>query len=204
VCGYDIVRQAAQVRRVIGYVPQALSADGELTGYENLKVFAQLYDIPWRMQETRIQEGLDFMGLGEAANRLVSTYSGGMIRRLGVCQSMLHRPKVLFLDEPTVGLDPVARDAVWEHITQLRASFGTTIILTTHYMDEAEKLCGRVAIMHRGKIATVGTLDELRTIEGDQKATLDELFADFTRDDVESEDAYAATAGLRSAAQRLG
>ena len=106
------------VRRVIGYVPQVLSADGTLTGYENLLIFAKLYDIPRASRKARIHDALAFMGLQDAADTLVRQYSGGMIRRLEIAQSMLHRPRVLFLDEPTVGLDPLARQAVWEHIAR--------------------------------------------------------------------------------------
>lgn len=204
VCGLDIVQQAAQVRRITGYVPQALSADGELTGYENLKVFAQLYDIPRSLREERVREGLTLMGLADAAGKLVRTYSGGMIRRLEIAQSMLHRPKVLFLDEPTLGLDPVAREVVWEHIKQLRALYGTTIILTTHYMDEAELLCTRVGIMRRGELVALGNLDELRAAAGDAKLTLDQLFAHFTEDARETEGGYVETASTRHTAQRLG
>ncbi len=167
--GFDIFRQAAQVRAIIGYVPQALSADGELTGYENLQVFARLYDIPRAMRESRIREALELMGLIDAASKLVGKYSGGMIRRLEIAQSMLHRPKVLFLDEPTVGLDPVAREAVWEHIARLRARFGMTIFLTTHYMDEAAQLCGRFGIMRRGKLVALGSLPELRAASGGRR-----------------------------------
>src|SRR5581483_8139872 len=153
VAGFDIVCQAAGVRRVIGYVPQLLSADGSLTGYENLLVFARLYEVPPTERRGRIQDALAFMGLASAANKLVREYSGGMIRRLEIAQSMLHRPRVLFLDEPTVGLDPVAREVVWEHVQQLRAEYGATIVLTTHYMDEADHLCDRVAILHDGRLA---------------------------------------------------
>jgi len=207
VAGFDIVRQAAQVRRVIGYVPQALSADGELTGYENLDIFARLYDIPRSTRKARIQEGLAFMDLNDAADRLVSTYSGGMIRRLEIAQSMLHRPRLLFLDEPTVGLDPVARETVWRHIEQLRSSFGMTIFLTTHYMDEAEKLCSRVAIMRRGAIVVAGTLDELyadMARQGHPEATLEDVFARYTDDKLESEGGYRETADTRRTAKRLG
>jgi ABC-2 type transport system ATP-binding protein len=203
VAGYDVVRQAAAVRRVIGYVPQALSADGELTGYENLWIFAKLYDIPRAQRESRIRAGLAFMGLTEAADKLVSTYSGGMIRRLEIAQSMLHQPKVLFLDEPTLGLDPVAREAVWEHIEQLRADFGTTIFLTTHYMDEAEHLCGRVAIMRQGRAMAVGTLDELKVAMGGENVTLDDVFAHYTGDTVEGAGQYRETAAMRRAMKRL-
>ncbi|HUJ87796.1 MAG TPA: ATP-binding cassette domain-containing protein [Burkholderiales bacterium] len=201
--GFDIVRQAAQVRGIIGYVPQALSADGELTGYENLQVFARLYDIPRAMRERRIREALELMGLADAARRLVGTYSGGMIRRLEIAQSMMHRPKLLFLDEPTVGLDPVAREAVWEHIAQLRASFGMTILLTTHYMDEAGQLCGRVGIMRKGKLVALGSLHELRAASGGADATLEALFAHYTEDPSEDEGRYLDTARTRNVAKRL-
>ena len=152
VAGFDIVRQAADVRHVIGYVPQMLSADGALTGYENLLIFAKLYDIPRAERESRVRNALAFMGLADAADKLVRDYSGGMIRRLEIAQSMLHRPRLLFLDEPTVGLDPLARKAVWDHLERLRADYGTTIVLTTHLMEEADSLCSRVAIMHLGKV----------------------------------------------------
>ena len=152
VAGFDIVRQAAEVRRQIGYVPQLLSADGSLTGYENLSIFAKLYDIPRRQRRERIHEALDFMGLTDSANRLVQQYSGGMIRRLEIAQSMLHRPKLLFLDEPTGGLDPLARQAVWERIAQLRDEDRMTIFFTTHFMEEADAWCDRLAIMNHGKV----------------------------------------------------
>jgi ABC-2 type transport system ATP-binding protein len=202
VAGFDVVRQAANVRRVFGYVPQALSADGELTGYENLSIFATLYDIPHAERDVRIREVLEFMGLGEHANRLVSTYSGGMIRRLEIGQSMLHRPKILFLDEPTLGLDPIAREAVWGHIKRLRADYGTTIFLTTHYMDEAEVLCDRVAILREGELQVVGTLDELKRAMGETAATLSEIFAHFTGA-IEESAAYHETAVLRRTAKKL-
>ena len=121
VVGYDVTKQAVSVRRRIGYVPQALSADGTLTGYENLMVFAKLYDLPHSTRESKVRQVLAMIGLEEAANKLVRTYSGGMIRRLEVGQAMLHRPEVLFLDEPTIGLDPVARKAVWDHLGQFGA-----------------------------------------------------------------------------------
>ena len=114
--GFDVVRRAGDVRRIIGYVPQMLSADGTLTGYENLLIFAKLYDLPRAERKSRVQRALELLGLTEAADRLVRTYSGGMIRRLEIAQSILHEPKVLFLDEPTIGLDPLAREAVWDRI----------------------------------------------------------------------------------------
>jgi ABC-2 type transport system ATP-binding protein len=205
VAGFDIVREAAQVRRVIGYVPQALSADGELSGYENLDVFARLYDIARSERRARIDEALGFMELSDAAHRLVSTYSGGMIRRLEIAQSMLHRPQLLFLDEPTVGLDPVARDAVWRHIERLRTEYGTTIFLTTHYMDEAERLCTRLAIMHRGTVVVTGTIEELRASvhrEDGKAATLDDVFVRYTEDHLETQEGYGETADTRRTVER--
>jgi len=201
--GFDVVREPAEVRRLIGYVPQALSADGELTGYENLRVFSKLYDIPRTHREARIREGLAFMGLTEHGDKLVKDYSGGMIRRLEIAQAMLHQPKLMFLDEPTVGLDPVAREIVWAHIDRLRADFGTTIFLTTHYMDEAEHLCTQAAILRRGKLMAVGTLDALKGEIGGG-ATLDDVFMRYTGDAAEEEGAYVETAVMRRATRKLG
>jgi len=201
--GFDVVRDAAEVRRLIGYVPQALSADGELTAYENLRVFAKLYDVPPARREARISEVLAFMGLTDHADKLVRDYSGGMIRRLEIAQAVLHQPRLMFLDEPTVGLDPVARDTVWEHIQRLRADSGATIFLTTHYMDEAESLCTRAAIMRRGEITAIGTLHQLKASVG-QEASLDEVFAHYTGTGMDEDSAYADTAATRRAARRLG
>jgi ABC-2 type transport system ATP-binding protein len=205
VAGFDIVGQAGQVRAVIGYVPQLLSADGALTGYENLSVFAKLYDIPRVDRETRVRSALQLMGLADAANTVVRQYSGGMIRRLEIAESMLHRPRVLFLDEPTVGLDPSARRAVWEHIRQLSQDDGTTILLTTHLMEEADRLCGRVAIMHRGRIAAIGTPAALKASIGNaEQATLDDVFIHYTGDTLESGGSYRDTSRARRTARRLG
>jgi len=204
VAGFDIVRQAAWVRRVIGYVPQLLSADGALSGYENLLVFAQLYELPRRERDQRIREALAFMNLLDAADRLVNTYSGGMIRRLEIAQATLHRPQVLFLDEPTVGLDPLARETVWDHLEQLRAQMGTTIFLTTHYMDEAERLCMRVAIMHQGNVAAIGTPAALKASIGGGDVTLDDVFMHYAGDTLESGGSYRETARTRRTARRLG
>jgi ABC-2 type transport system ATP-binding protein len=203
VAGYDVVRDAARVRRVIGYVPQVLSADGELTGYENLWVFSKLHDIPRAERRDRIREAFAFMGLHEAADALVNTYSGGMIRRLEIAQSMLHRPAVLFLDEPTVGLDPVAREAVWDHIQRLRADYGTTIFLTTHYMDEAERLCTQLAMLRQGRMVAAGSPAELKSALGAPGATLDEAFAHFTEGGPE-EGGYHDIARTRRTVRRLG
>lgn len=204
IAGLDIVRQASRVRHIIGYVPQLLSADGALTGYENLLIFAKLYALPGREREPRVREALHFMGLDGAADKLVRTYSGGMIRRLEIAQSMIHAPRVLFLDEPTVGLDPVARKSVWERIEQLRREFGTTILLTTHYMEEADVLCSRIAIMHLGEMVALGSPDELKAKIGGADVTLDDVFAHFTGAELEAGGNYRDTLRSRRTAQRLG
>jgi ABC-2 type transport system ATP-binding protein len=204
VAGFEIVDRAREVRRVIGYVPQLVSADGSLSGHENLLMFAKLYDIPRAERLSRISEALSFVGLSDAATRLVREYSGGMIRRLEIAQSVLHRPRVLFLDEPTVGLDPVARRAVWEHIERLRADYGTTIFLTTHLMEEADSLCSTIAIMHHGRVAAIGRPDELKASIGDNGTTLDDVFVHYAGDRLDSGGAYRETSRTRRTARRLG
>jgi ABC-2 type transport system ATP-binding protein len=204
VAGFDITHHAADVRRVIGYVPQMVSADGSLSGYENLLIFAKLFDIPRSERGSRIREALTFMGLTDAAEKLVRQYSGGMIRRLEIAQSMLHRPRVLFLDEPTVGLDPVARRAVWDHIERLRLDYGTTMFLTTHFMEEADTLCDRLAIMHFGRVAATGTPAALKASLGGNGATLDDVFAHYAGDALDRGGGYLETSRTRHTARRLG
>jgi ABC-2 type transport system ATP-binding protein len=202
--GFDIRHHAADVRRIIGYVPQMISADGALTGYENLLIFAKLYDVPRAERDARIRDALAFMELTDVATRLVRDYSGGMIRRLEIAQSMLHRPRILFLDEPTVGLDPVARAAVWEHVERLRTEYGATIVLTTHLMDEAETLCRRVAILRRGRLMVVGTPDELKASIDGGRATMEDVFVHYAEGAAERGGAYGETARARRTARRLG
>jgi ABC-2 type transport system ATP-binding protein len=201
--GFSIRRAPAEVRRVIGYVPQALSADSSLTGYENLAVFAGLYDVPGKERKPRIHDALHFMGLEDAADRLVRNYSGGMIRRLEIAQSILHRPRVLFLDEPTIGLDPVARKAVWAHIVELCHKYGTTLLLTTNFMDEADSLCGRVAIMHNGRVVAEGSPCELKAAIS-PLATLEDVFIRHTGDTLTTGDNYRDAARTRRVTNRLG
>ncbi len=204
VAGFDIVHQTAHVRRNIGYVPQALSADAALSGYENLLIFAKLYDLPRSTRTERIHEVLSFVGLTEASNQLVQHYSGGMIRRLEVAQSLLHQPRVLFLDEPTVGLDPIARQAIWDHLMELRSETNMTIFLTTHSMEEADSLCSRVGIMHRGDIVALDTPAALKaTVEG-TNVTLNDVFVHYAGDALESGGSYRDTSRARRTAQRLG
>lgn len=185
VVGCDLMREPEIIRRHIGYVPQLLSADGALTGYENLLLSARLYLIPRGQRAARIREALALTQLSSAADRLAQTYSGGMLRRLEIAQSTMHRPELLIMDEPTVGLDPVARKTVWEHVRNLRAEYGTTILLTTHAMDEAEALSDRVGIMHNGRLQSVGTPHELKSAVG-PKATLDDVFTSIAGSDIES------------------
>ncbi len=176
IAGLDLRRQSRNVRATIGYVPQLVSADGALTGYENLLLSARLYLIPRKERAARVREALEMTGLAEAADRLAQHYSGGMLRRLEIAQSTLHRPRLLVMDELTVGLDPVARDIVWDHVRDLRARFGTTILVTTHVMQEVDALCDRVGILHRGKLVESGTPAELKASIGPD-ATLDNVFA---------------------------
>jgi ABC-2 type transport system ATP-binding protein len=204
VAGYDLLSQPALVRRSIGYVPQLLSADGMLTGYENLLIFAQLYDIPRKERAVRIEQALTSAGLHDAAHRLVNTYSGGMIRRLEVVTAMLHRPRVLFLDEPTVGLDPVARHAIWRQIQALVAEHGTTVVITTHLMEEADAICDRIAIMNSGKICALGSVDELKAAMGTPGATLDDVFSHYSGSPTKTGEQFRDVATTRRAAARLG
>jgi ABC-2 type transport system ATP-binding protein len=204
VAGLAITTQAVSVRHMIGYVPQAISVDGALTGYENLLIFAKLYDLPRKERQTRIRAALEFMGLSGVADRLVREYSGGMIRRLEIAQSTLHRPRVVFLDEPTTGLDPIARNAVWEHLVQLRDNYGTTIFFTTHYMEEAESQCDRVAIMHVGKLVALGTCAELEAAIGGPDRTLDDVFTYYAGTTLDAGGNYRDVSAERAVARRLG
>jgi len=201
--GFDVVHQGGKVRQIIGYVPQLVSADGSLSGYENLLIFAKLYNIPRDERKERVMAALEFMGLSDAANKLVRNYSGGMIRRLEIALAVLHRPRILFLDEPTVGLDPVARKAVWEHVERLRNDYDTTIFLTTHYMEEANMLCRRVAIMDLGKMAAVGTPTELKASVGGVATTLDDVFVHYTGHEIETGGTLRETARTRRVARRV-
>ncbi len=203
VAGLDVMAQAAEVRRNIGYVPQMLSADGALTGYENLLLSARLYRIARQERAARIAAALAMMNLTDDADRLVQHYSGGMIRRLEIAQSMLHRPKVLVMDEPTVGLDPVARRAVWDDIRVLRKNIDMTILITTHDMEEADELCDRIALMHLGRIEIIGAPGELKRQIGPQ-ATLDDVFAHYTGVDIEREGGYRQAQRARRSAREHG
>jgi ABC-2 type transport system ATP-binding protein len=200
----DIVRGSAEVRRRIGYVPQLISVDGTLTAYENLVLMARLYDIPARERTNRVKDILSFLRLEDHGESLVRTFSGGMIRRLEIGQAMIHRPKALFLDEPTSGLDPVARQNVWEHILDLRKLYGTTIFFSTHQMEEADEMSDRVAIMNMGKIAIIGTPQEIKSKTGNQDSNLEDAFIFFTGANLKEGGSFREARRSRLVEQRLG
>jgi ABC-2 type transport system ATP-binding protein len=166
--GFDIVKEATQVRKSIGIVFQDPSIDDRLTGRENLYMHANLYGVPAGEQRERINRILKLIELEDRANDLLRTYSGGMRRRLELGRGLIHYPKVLFLDEPTVGLDPQTRDHIWKYIRELKKAHDITVVLTTHYMDEADRLSDRIGIMDHGKIIALDTPSKLKdTLEGD-------------------------------------
>jgi ABC-2 type transport system ATP-binding protein len=160
--GYDITNQPAKVRASIGIVFQAPSSDDMLTGYENLHLHAMLYSVPRHTRKQRIEEVLELVGLTERKHDQVKTYSGGMRRRLEIARGLLHKPKVMFLDEPTLGLDPASRESMWKYVRRLVEEEKVTIILTTHYMEEADMLCDRIAIIDKGRIVALDTPAKLK------------------------------------------
>ncbi len=168
VAGHDVVREPMRVRRSIGVVGQKPGIDPDATGRENLRLQGDLYGLSVRAARARADELLDRFGLGDAAQRIVRTYSGGMQRKLDVALGLVHRPEVLFLDEPTTGLDPEARADMWEEIERLAHVEGVTVLLTTHYLEEADRLTSQLAIVDRGRIVAAGTPDELKSeLRGD-------------------------------------
>ena len=164
--GYDIITQSAKVRSSVGIVFQAPSSDDMLTGYENLKLHSWLYNVSTHIRTTRIAEVLDLVGLTQRKDDQVKKYSGGMRRRLEIARGLLHKPKVIFLDEPTLGLDPSSRKSMWEYIKRLVKEEKITIILTTHYMEEADFLCDRIGIIDKGKIIVLDTPSRLKGMIG--------------------------------------
>lgn len=176
---FNVLKEAAKIRNFIGYLPQDVSIQKDLTGYENLLFFAKLYGVPRKDRKKRIEGALSLMELSARANDLARFYSGGMMRRLELAESLINYPKVLFLDEPTIGLDPLARKKVWEKIIHLRNEHKITILINTHYMTEAEEYCDRVAIINSGKIITIDAPYKLKQILG-PGATLDDVFVKFT------------------------
>jgi ABC-2 type transport system ATP-binding protein len=205
VYGRDVTRSPMAVRRLLGYVPQQLSIEAALTGRENVAWFARLFDVPRAERKERVAHALETMALTDSADRLAGTYSGGMVRRLELAQALVNRPALLILDEPTVGLDPVARDSVWRRVEELRESTGMTVLLTTHYMEEADALCDRIALLHLGRVRAEGTPEELKDLVGED-ASLEDVFRQFTGGTLD-DDAKGGLRAIRTSrrtARRLG
>ncbi len=168
VAGFDVVKSPAEVRKRIGYVAQDVGVDEHATGKENLTLYGHFYRLDSKTIKQRVKEIFELVGLSGDENRMVSTYSGGMRKRLDLAMGLIHQPRLIFMDEPTTGLDPQTRARIWEYTRELVRSRGMTIFLTTHYMEEADQLANRIAIIDRGKIIAMGTPDELkRSIGGD-------------------------------------
>jgi len=166
VFGLDVSHEGDKVRRLISYVPQEMSVWTDVSGYENLLIYAKIFGLPAEERKKAINEVLEDMGLNSVAHNLVNTYSGGMVRRLEVACAMLIKPKIMFLDEPTIGLDPSARKIVWEKLGFFKKEHGVTIFFTTHYMDEADLYSDEIAIINNGKIVTAGSPEELKRSVG--------------------------------------
>ncbi|OBJ97223.1 ABC transporter ATP-binding protein [Mycolicibacterium fortuitum] len=186
--GLDADRHTIDIRHNIGYVPQQLSIEPALTGRQNVELFARLYDIPRTERAERVDHALESMQLLDVADAVAGTYSGGMVRRLELAQALVNRPLLLILDEPTVGLDPIARDSVWTQVGAMQAEFGMTVLLTTHYMGEADALCDRVALMHHGRLRALGTPAELKAkvapAEASDGASLEDVFRHYAGSDL--------------------
>jgi ABC-2 type transport system ATP-binding protein len=179
--GHDVATEADAVRRSIGVIAQAMTSDLDLTADENLRIFAKLYSIPRAEYEKSIDELLQAVDLVPWRHKPLKMYSGGMRRRLEIARGLVHQPKIFFLDEPTTGLDPVSRVAVWELLARLKRERDLTILVTTHYMDEADKLCDRIAIVDHGKLVALDTPARLKaSVPGKDNATLDEVFLHYT------------------------
>lgn len=197
--GLPTRKHTMDIRHNIGYVPQQLSIEAALTGRQNVELFARLYDVPRAERSERVAAALDSMQLLDVADAVAGTYSGGMVRRLELAQALVNRPLLLILDEPTVGLDPIARDSVWQQVERMQAEFGMTVLLTTHYMAEADALCDRVALMHHGRLRALGTPTELKaTVPGRPGATLEDVFRHYAGSDLAADSGVAgARSGIR-------
>jgi len=185
--GFDVSRKADDVRRSIGVIPQAMTSDLELTVYENLLIFAKLYGVPRDTRTRLIAELLEAVELTQWADKPVKNLSGGMRRRVEIARGLVHEPRVFFLDEPTTGLDPVSRTAVWGMLRKIKAQRELTVLITTHYMDEADKLCDRIAIVDHGKLVALDSPQALKaSIPGRDQATvtLDDVFVHYTGRDL--------------------
>jgi ABC-2 type transport system ATP-binding protein len=188
--GLDPVTQQLEARRTFGIVFQDPSLDGELTAYENMELHGVLYHVPRRVRSERIELLLKLFELWDRKDSYVKTFSGGMKRRLEIARGFLHTPKILFLDEPTLGLDPQSRNQLWTHVKHLNETEGVTVFLTTHYMDEAERVAHRIAIIDHGKIVSVGTAQQLKERTGAD--SLEGAFLKLTGSTIRDERADAA------------
>ena len=195
--GLDARHNTMDIRYNLGYVPQQLSIEPGLTGRQNVDWFARLYDIPRAERKSRVDEALETLQLSEVAHRLASTYSGGMVRRLELAQALVNRPSLLILDEPTIGLDPIARDGVWQQVKHMQDEYGMTVLLTTHYMEEADLLCDRVALMHHGSLRTIGTPAELKSAVG-ADASLEDVFRLYAGSELAEESSPAGLGSIRA------
>ncbi|MFG2942976.1 ABC transporter ATP-binding protein [Streptomyces sp. NPDC048282] len=210
VFGHDSGRERMAVRRLLGYVPQQLSADSGLTGRENVALFARVFDVSRRERAERVAQALAAVDLTDAADRLAGTYSGGMIRRLELAQALVSAPRLLILDEPTIGLDPIARTSVWDQINAVREATGMTVLVTTHYMDEADQHCHRVGLMHRGRIRALGTPTELRRGLAERQGTetlptLEDVFRDVAGSGLDEQSGgFRDVRSTRRTAHRVG
>jgi len=208
VAGHDVRGESLAVRASIGYIPQAISVDGALTAWENLDFYGRVTGVPRRERRERIAEAIETMELEHMLDRLARTLSGGMLRRLEIASALLNRPRVLFLDEPTVGLDPNARTMVWERLQALREQEGTTILVTTHVMEEAERHCDRLGVIDRGRLIEQGEPSEL--IERHGVDNLEDVFTTITGRLIDEETAEEEEGRLsdvraqRRTANRLG
>jgi ABC-2 type transport system ATP-binding protein len=187
---HDVEKNPDEVRHSFGIVFQDPSLDDELTAYENMEFHGVLYSIPKKIRRERIEHLMKFVELWDRKDSLVKEFSGGMKRRLEIARGLLHHPKILFLDEPTLGLDPQTRNHMWEYLRELNKSEGITVFFTTHYMEEAEKIAGRIAIIDHGKIIMSGTSNELRTKTNTN--SLEEAFLKLTGKDIRKDEASTA------------
>ena len=207
VAGFDVRNDSLAVRARIGYIPQAISVDGALTAYENLDFYGRVTGVARHERRERIEEAIETMELAPLLDRLARTLSGGMLRRLEIATALLNRPEVLFLDEPTVGLDPTARGMVWERLDALGEQAGTTILVTTHMMEEAERHCDRLGVIDRGRLVEQGEPAEL--LERHQTGSLEEVFTAVTgrpigEENGEDEGRLSDVRAQRRVARRLG
>jgi ABC-2 type transport system ATP-binding protein len=194
--GLDARRDTMDIRHNLGYVPQQLSIESALTGRQNVDLFARLYDVPRKQRRERVDEAMSAMQLLDVAENLAGTYSGGMVRRLELAQALVNRPSLLILDEPTVGLDPIARDGVWS-----QEEYGMTVLLTTHYMEEADALCDRVALMHHGVLQAVGSPSDLKaglSSDASPNATLEDVFRHYAGSDLTEDSTRRGLREIRS------